>query len=188
MLYVVRHGKTDFNKQKLAMGRINKPLNEDGIKEAYITKENLGSCNIDLIICSPLERTRETASIINQDRKIPIIFDDRIMERDMGDLQGKPYLSPSDNARLWDINANYSDNNVETMEQFKERVYGFIEDILVKYEDKDILIVTHGGVSALINCYFNGTLKEGSISNKFLPNCGVDSYKCWKDYPNIKSK
>lgn len=187
MIYVVRHGKTDWNKEHKTMGREDIPLNDEGRKEAILTSSNLGSCNIDLIICSPLERTKETARILNSERKLPIIYDDRIMERDMGDLQGKGYLNPSDNARLWDINANYSDNNVESMERFKERVYGFIEDILIKYDDKDILLVTHGGVSALIKCYFNGTLNEGPISDKFLKNSELAIYKTWKDI-KIKSK
>lgn len=187
MIYVVRHGKTDWNKEHKTMGRIDIPLNEEGISQAYITNEKIGSCNIDLIICSPLERAKETARIINENRKLPIIYDDRIMERDMGDLQGKGYLSPEDNSRFWDINGNYDSDNVETMEQFKERVYGFIEYILHDYEDKDILLVTHGGVSALINCYFNGTLNQGPISDKFLGNCGVANYKTYKDY-KLKTK
>ena len=164
------------------MGRCDIPLNAEGREQAYITSEKLGSCNIDIIICSPLERAKETARIINENRKLPIYLEDRIMERSMGDLEGKGYLSLEENAKLWDINANYDLNNVETMERFKERIYGFIEYILHKYEDKDILLVTHGGVSALINCYFSGTLNQGPISNKFLGNCEVANYKTYKDY------
>lgn len=182
MIYIVRHGKTDFNTKKLTMGRIDAPLNDEGREEAIRISENLGSVNIDLIICSPLERAKETARIINSERKIPIKYDDRIMERDMGDLQGKSYLSKEDNDRLWDINGGYITDNVETMEQFKERVYHFIEELINKYEDKDVLVVTHGGVSALFNCYFKGTINQGPISDKFLKNCEVSSYKTYKDY------
>ena len=180
MIYVVRHGKTDWNKEHKTMGRIDIPLNEEGRKQAYITSEKIGDANIDLIICSPLERAKETARIINTERKLPMLFDDRIMERSLGDLEGKSYTP--DNDRLWDININTDEYNVETMEKFKERVYGFIEYLLHEYEDKDILVVTHGGVSALINCYFNGTLKQGPISDKFLGNCEVANYKTYKDY------
>ena len=62
------------------------------------------------------------------------------------------------------------------MEDFKNRVYSFIDEISEEYPNYNILLVTHGGVSALINCYFNDTLYEGSISNKFLNNCEYATY------------
>lgn len=184
MLYAIRHGKTDWNSKKITMGRIDIPLNEEGIKEAHVPAENLSSCNIDLIICSPLARTRQTADIVNLNKNVEIKYDDRLMERSLGDLEGKPYTT--DNDKLWDININTSIYNVETMSDFKDRVYSFLEDIIKNYSDKDVLLVTHGGVSALINCYFNNTLYDGSISDKFLKNCCLASYDTSKVLSKVK--
>ena len=179
MIYVVRHGHTDWNDNKLTMGTKDIPLNELGFEEAYNTSKLLNNIKFDLIICSPLMRAKQTAVIINKNRNNQILFDKRIEERNMGDLEGKPYTN--DNTQLWDININTSEYNVETMEDFKNRVYDFINEIEYIYSNKDILLVTHGGVSALINCYFNDSLYEGPISNKFLDNC---KYACYNTTPN----
>ena len=153
MLYVVRHGHTDWNSQKITMGRKDISLNELGIKEAHTTSDILQDYSFDFIICSPLIRARQTADIINQNRNNKIIYDERIIERNLGNLEGKPYTS--NNNDIWDININSDSDGIETMEDFKDRVYGFLDEILKKYSDKNILLVTHGGVYALINCYFN---------------------------------
>lgn len=72
------------------------------------------------------------------------------------------------------------------MVNFKNRIYGFIEYIMYEYQDKNILIVTHGGVSALFNCYFNDTLYNGPISDKFLKNCSIAQYSNEKDKKYLK--
>lgn len=73
-IFIVRHGQTDLNLKKKIQGRVDSPLNESGKKQASETREKLLNVNIDLIICSPLLRTKETANIINKDRNIPIIY------------------------------------------------------------------------------------------------------------------
>ncbi len=174
MLYVVRHGHTDWNSQKITMGRKDIKLNELGIKEAYSTSELLRGYNFDFIICSPLVRAKQTADIINKNRNNQIIYDERIIERSLGNLEGKPYTS--NNNQIWDVNVNTDSDGIETMSDFRDRVYGFLDEIIKNHSDKNVLLVTHGGVSALINCYFNGTLYDGSISDKFLKNCGCACY------------
>ena len=108
MIYVVRHGETDWNNKKLIMGRRNEPLNEKGIRQAKETKEKLKDIDLDLIICSPLKRTKQTAAIINEDRLIKIILADDLQERSMGDLEEKTYLDEEENKILWDIKAKYN--------------------------------------------------------------------------------
>lgn len=176
MLYVVRHGKTDYNKEELIMGRIDKPLNKEGLEEAYEVSKILSSIDIDLIISSPLIRAKQTANIINQEKCVELKIDYRLQERNLGTLEGKNYLPVEKNNDLWDINKNISSNKIETMKELKGRVYGFLDELINEYSDKNILLVTHGGVSAMINCYFNNTLYDGTISNKFLGNCEIGTY------------
>ena len=175
MLYVIRHGQTDWNNKKITMGKKDILLNKEGIRQANVIREIVDNYNIDLIISSPLIRAKQTAEIVNKNKMVDIIFDDRISERGMGELEGETYTS--DNNDIWDINININNFGIECMCDFKERVYEFIDEAIKQYQDKDILLVTHGGVSALINCYFNDNLYEGSISNKFLSNCSIASYE-----------
>lgn len=183
MLYVVRHGKTGFNETKRTMGRMDIPLSGIGEQEAEVLKEKLEEDDIDLIISSPLIRAKETAMIINKSKNVELKFDERITERFLGFLEGRNYTQ--DNNEIWDINVNTKEYNVETMSDFKDRVYNFLDETLEEYKDKNVLLVTHGGVSALINCYFNNTLFDGSISDKFLENGEVASYET-NSYKKVK--
>lgn len=64
--YVVRHGQTDWNAEGRIQGKTDIELNETGIEQARQLKELIKDYNIDLIISSPLKRTRKTAEIINE--------------------------------------------------------------------------------------------------------------------------
>ena len=86
MIYIVRHGQTDYNVIGRYGGRIDVPLNEEGIKQAHELKEMLKNIKFDLVFSSPLKRAIKTAEIISDNE---IILDKRIIERDNGELEGK---------------------------------------------------------------------------------------------------
>ncbi|MBR4618942.1 MAG: histidine phosphatase family protein [Bacilli bacterium] len=178
MIYITRHGQTDWNVQKKVMGRCDEPLNETGLKQAEETKKNLLDTDIDLIICSPLKRAKETAEIINKGRNIPIIYDERIIERDFGEHEGKQ-TKDFDFHGYWDYYRNIQYERAENIQVFFKRVYDFLEDISKKYEDKNVLLVAHGGISIPVECYFNGNIPEGSLvdAGLVLGNCQVRNYK-----------
>ena len=89
-LYVVRHGQTDNNLNGIIQGISNTPLNDYGRKQASELKEKLNDISFDLILSSPLQRAKETAEIINNN-KTKIIIDNRLIERNTGDFEGKKY-------------------------------------------------------------------------------------------------
>lgn len=180
MLYVVRHGKTGWNDKKRTMGCMDIPLCDEGIEQSKELKDKLEKINIDLIICSPLTRAKETANIINEDKNVEIKIENKIVERSMGDLECSNYPSYEENERIWSLEENTDDYYIEPMVNFKNRIYNYLDKLVEQYNDKDVLLVTHGGVTALINCYFNNSLEEGSITNKFLENGVIESYNMKK--------
>lgn len=87
-IYYVRHGQTDFNlTKKMQGGGTEKDLNETGIIQANKTSEILKNAKYDVIICSPMNRAKQTAEIINKDKNIPIIIDERMRERKLENLK-----------------------------------------------------------------------------------------------------
>lgn len=176
-LYVTRHGQTDWNVEKKVMGRCDEPLNEVGLMQAEETRNSLLNKDIDLIISSPLKRAKQTADIINRDRNIEIIYDDRIIERDFGEMEGLA-TKDFDFAGFWDYYKNSQYNKAENIQNFFDRIYNFVNDILEKYKDKNVLIVAHGGVSIPIACYFNGNIPKGTLvdAGLVLGNCEVAIY------------
>ncbi len=174
-LYITRHGQTDGNVYKIMDGIRDIDLNENGIEQAKITRDNLKDINFDLIICSPLTRTKHTMEIININNN-PVIYDDRIIERDCGEFTGLSFDS-LDRDLYW----NYHDKTIyekaESMKHLFDRIYSFLDEIKDKYKDKTILLVTHSGVTKVINCYFNGIPKDGNLQVLGLDNCEVKVYE-----------
>ena len=174
-IYIVRHGETDWNVDKKCQGQTDIPLNQTGKEQAEKTRELLLNKNIDLIICSPLGRAKETANIINKDRNIDIIFDDRLKERKFGDFEGL-HFSEFDYEEFWAYNDN-TYPKAESTPEFFDRISGFLDEIKNKYKDKNVLLSTHGGVTIAVHCYFNGMPKDKDLRKVGLNNCEVAEYE-----------
>lgn len=177
-ILITRHGQTDWNALKKVQGRADISLNEIGINQALETKKVLDDKQIDLIFCSPLKRAKETLEVINKDRKIDVIYDDRIIERDFGEFEGTN-IEDFDFHGFWNYYKNEKYEKAENIQDFFKRVYDFLDDIINKYQDKNILLVTHGGISIPVECYFSSNIPEGSLvdAGLVLGNCQVKTYK-----------
>jgi len=77
MLYIMRHGRTDWNARKKMQGRTDIPLNEEGRQMAIKAGEECKDVHFDICYCSPLIRARETAELVLGDREVPILTDAR---------------------------------------------------------------------------------------------------------------
>lgn len=148
LLYVVRHGQTDCNKQNKHNCRLDEDINEVGIEQAKDVSNKVKELKIDIIICSPMKRTKHTCEIINVNQ-IPVIYDDRLIERDGGILTN----TIINDYYFTDYYNYYSTNIVEGLEslpQLFNRVHSFLDEIKEKYKGKNILLVTHGAVARAI--------------------------------------
>lgn len=175
-LYVIRHGQTEWNVLKKMQGSVDIPLNEKGLEQARIAKENLHGIEIDMIFCSPLIRARQTADIINTDRKLNIIIDDRLKERNYGEFEGINKQEFDYNA-FWAYSKDLKYEKAESVSNFFKRIYDFLDEIKSMYSNKNILIVAHAGVLKAIECYVNGMMRDEEIG-PFLPdNANAQKYK-----------
>lgn len=175
-LYVVRHGQTDYNIKHVFQGHIDIPLNSNGIKQAEETANQFKNIDIDLLIVSPLTRAIQTANYINKVTNTKIIIDNRLIERSFGDMEGHENRDDWNIEMMLDYDKNYTNENIEPIQDLFKRIYEFLDDIINKYRNKNIILVCHGAVSQPIECYFNGmpeirdfehfeplTLKNGEI-------------------------
>jgi len=157
-LYVIRHGETVYNLQKKIQGQIENSLTEKGIAQSHNVKKVLKDVKIDEIICSPLERTKYLAEVINEGRNLQIKVDSRITERSYGELEGKKPTGLNFES-FWklssDLDKECKKNHVETLHDFFNRVQDFLEECEKNYKDKNICVVTHSGISIAIEYYFN---------------------------------
>ena len=88
MLYIMRHGKTDWNAVHKLQGKTDVPLSGEGREMVEKAGRLYRDTHFDVCFCSPLIRARETAEIILRGRNIPIIEDVRLEEMGFGVCEG----------------------------------------------------------------------------------------------------
>ncbi|MCI5917932.1 MAG: histidine phosphatase family protein [Roseburia sp.] len=159
MLYIMRHGKTEWNALHKLQGRTDIPLNDEGKRMARQACEKYKELNIDVCYCSPLVRAVETAQIVLKNRKIPIIEDKRLSEMSFGKYEGiENSLAIPD----CPINVIFNQpekyiesvGGAETFEQLFARTGSFLKEVVEPQiqAGKDILIVGHGAMNSAIIC------------------------------------
>ena len=166
MIYIVRHGQTDWNLIGKNQGHTDIELNETGIEQAEQLAEKLKNIKFDYVFSSPLKRAAKTAKIIYNGE---IIYDVRIMERCNGELEG---LTNTKNM------IDFSDPNdtrygVEPLTVFRNRIAEFWNEITDSYSGKNILVVTHAGVVIYSQAYFKGEPEDGSYLRYKIGNCDI---------------
>lgn len=180
-IYFVRHGETDWNKERKIQGQVDIPLNEFGRHLARETAKGLRDVPFDVCFTSPLGRTRETAQIILQGRDVPILEDKRILEMNFGVLEGKccskeGWDVPDSFQMFFDDPVHYqAPEGGEDFQAVRKRTGDFLNWLFAQeqYRDSTVLVTTHGAAMAgLLNNLKKKPLAEywGVGVHK---NCGV---------------
>lgn len=177
LIIFVRHGQTDWNLEGKMQGREDIPLNSQGLSDARLTAIGIkNACDktgivFDTVIASPLLRASVTGKIIAEKIGCNDFYcDERVTERDFGELSSLPYDKNS-KAITTDMQEYPS---LERVQHLVDRVNSFI---LEKARlDKNILVVTHGAVTRIFAD--NAKKAEGyTITAPFLLNCHLVVYK-----------
>ncbi|MCT8978165.1 alpha-ribazole phosphatase [Clostridium sp. CX1] len=159
-LYFVRHGETKENQGGSYYGSLDVELTEQGILQSHRAEEILRDINFKTVYISEKKRAEQTADILLKNKHCNLIRDSRINETNFGEFEGKAYdkikeLYPAE-WRLWCENwRDFAPPGGESYLQVYDRVKSFMDDIL-KLDEENILIVTHGGVIRSIYCYILG--------------------------------
>ena len=74
-------------------------------------------------------------------------------------------------------NLNWNKQNIEPIQDICKRVWEVLDEIKEKYNDKNVLLVTHGGTCRAINAYFNGIGKDGHVQSAKIKNCEIREYE-----------
>lgn len=118
------------------------PLNPVGLEQVKSIKLD---DDFDLIFSSPMKRCLQTAEVISHSLNKPLIVKKELTERDKGSLEGKPH--PEIERILAEkMELDFSLYGGETIEEVRRRIRNFLKEILAKYRDKKILVVTHMGI------------------------------------------
>ncbi|WP_456274634.1 histidine phosphatase family protein [Bacillus sp. AK031] len=141
---IVRHGQTDWNKERRLQGSTDIELNETGKQQAREARDFLNGGGWDAIITSPLKRAKRTAEIINEGLQLPLVEMKEFAERHFGESEGM-LIEESRNKY-----PNGGSPGQETRDDVIERVLSGIEHIQRKYPGGNVLLVAHGAVISIL--------------------------------------
>lgn len=147
-IILMRHGETDFNDQGVMQGSSDTFLNARGYDQAKTAGQKLKNEKIDIIFSSNLKRAYQTAYAVSEVLHIPIIQSSLLQERNFGELEGRAFTDIRTYASRFGERGNFTGwwntaFDVETEDAMMKRLSAF-RNTLEAYEDKTILIVSHG--------------------------------------------
>ena len=159
LIYIVRHGETDANKNGYAQGWTDDPLNENGRMLAQITGRGMKGIRFDHCISSPLTRARDTAETILSESgngSVTVSFDARIKEMNFGSLE---MVSVRDEKVLKFLKNPVFDHKFPEGESITEvmlRTQEFLKELIAKDDGKTYLVSTHGcALRAMLNFLYD---------------------------------
>ena len=165
---LVRHGETENNNKGIMQGLSNELMNDRGRRQCKRLRGELKDKHFDICYMSPLVRAVETAYILVGDRT-PIVKDRRLIERDLGNLEGKS-RDNYDIDKYWNYELNSNDDGVEPIKDIEKRVRKFLKYISKK-KDKDILIVTHSSIFRMLYHILNNEDLSKNLEHITVNNC-----------------
>lgn len=182
-LYIIRHGETDWNKERKVQGFSDIPLNEYGRHLARQTAEGMKDIHFDLAYTSPLIRAKETAEIILEGRNIPIFESLGIKEMGFGVYEGMccgEKTKTSENEafqKFFSDTGNYVPaEGGESIGELMERTGRFLKELCENEElqGKHILLSTHGAAMTAFLNHIRGNLNAADFWKWRVPsNCAV---------------
>jgi len=159
MIYLVRHGETDWNAAGRWQGQSDVPLNETGREQARFTARKLADKNISVkrVYTSDLSRARETAEIIAKTLGAEVAVKEAFREVCVGDWEGlhhaeirRQELFPE--FELGETRAPNGENKREVYDRVVKALYGIAET-----ETGDFAVATHSLVIRMLVCHILNT-------------------------------
>jgi len=179
LIYLTRHGETEWNKIGRMQGHKNSNLTSLGQDQARWLGQRLEDVDLDLIISSSSERALDTAKLIRGDRDIEIIKRPDLMEMCFGCWEGMYHDQvkanyPQEFDNLWYQPHHYQPVDGESFDQLIDRVKTCLEDIIDRYQGKTLLIVAHGIVLKALIAYIEDKPRERFWEGVFMRSTNLN--------------
>ena len=144
-IYIVRHGQTEENLQRILQGHMPGTLTEKGKEQVLKAAELLFREGIKCtrLVSSDLKRAMDSAQISSDKLNLPIIPMEILRERDWGKFTGMSIAEATDKYRI-DGKWVFPEGTTETEEGIYERANKALVELQKQFADETIIVVTHG--------------------------------------------
>lgn len=176
-LYLIRHGTTDANANGIFQGVLDLPLNDLGLQQARALGERFKGIDVDVLYCTPLQRTRQTAEGLRGDKDLPILVEPGIVEVDGGLMEAKkisvieeefPGLMETFKTDL----PNFQAPEGESTRAVYDRVTAALTRIVAENPGRTIACISHGFAIQTFLWYAKGLPFE-AMEQQILRNTAV---------------
>ncbi|MEE8389262.1 MAG: histidine phosphatase family protein [Anaerolineae bacterium] len=169
-LFLIRHGRSTWNAERRFQGWADPPLDDVGREQARRLAERLQGNGRAMVALysSPFRRAQETADIIGETLGLPVVPDDRLKERDVGDITGLTWTQieeqyPAIVQGFVEANEGIEIPGEEDVKLFRARVTAVFGEIVARHGEGPIGIVSHGGT---LGTYLNHVI---GLPSRFSP-------------------
>lgn len=177
-IVLVRHGETDWNRERRLQGHADTPLNEAGRSQARGLAEILDAERFGAVYTSPLRRASDTAAIVAERLGIELHELEALREIDVGEWEGLTIdeVRARFPARLEDAWRSGWPNG-ETHEQLTARVVPALLELGRRHAGGRVLGVTHAGpIRAAVTAALGVSHEDSRALVGPLENCAVFTF------------
>lgn len=161
-VYLIRHGRTEWNEQGLLQGWGDSPLLEVGVLGATLTGKALADVPFSCCYSSLMKRAQDTARLIIGERAIPHFHHQGLNELNFGQWEGVATATLRDHPEYQQLKTDPKsyqalESQGETIEQLYQRITQTFWEIVARHsENEQILIVSHGMALTLLTAVLKG--------------------------------
>ncbi|GAB4334646.1 MAG: histidine phosphatase family protein [Candidatus Abyssubacteria bacterium] len=156
-IYLIRHGQTDWNKEKIFRGRADVPLNDRGRAEAAALARHLEFMRPKACYSSPLSRAWETARYVARPHALEVTPDQGLIDIDYGEWQGLPDAEAETRFgelyRMWrEAPHRVRFPKGESLAMVRKRALRSLDRIRDENPQGDVIVVSHRVVTKVVMC------------------------------------
>ncbi|MDX1492184.1 MAG: histidine phosphatase family protein [Pseudohongiellaceae bacterium] len=157
-IHLVRHGETDWNKERRIQGHAESNLTALGQQQAKSLQSVFNAIDIARVYCSSSQRTRQTAANIFAEKPVETIYSDELKEIFLGPWEAQLYedirsIEPESMHHFWHEPHKFNVDGAETFTELQLRGKNKFDEIVrTGTSGEEIAIVSHGAMIKAILC------------------------------------
>lgn len=190
IIYLVRHGQTEWNLSHKMQGHQDLPLTSLGVIQAEALKKAMNDVHIDVVMTSTSMRAVKTTEILTKDRDICMIKSDHFREICLGIWEGRSQWEieeeyPDQYHLFWNDPEKFSVEGSETLGDVARRALRELHHFLSIYRGKSLLIVSHTVLIKVLMSSFEGRPYEDLWDPPFIQPASLCQVEIVDDRPSI---